>query len=418
MTVKRKLPKTMTTASSTAPGAGVKVTGNRMRDRADIRKKGGVLLPELKKVALAEFSDHSHSTDHIYPSEMARGDWCPRATYYRILTGKVLDETFSFVLQSIFDEGHSVEQKWQRRMRQTGKLWGTWKCLICKRLTGNVFEPAPTEGICVNVGVNHIWEYKEVALVNDALLIRGREDGGMAPNEPHDPWWLPSYPTGYLVEIKTIGPGTVRRDAPDLMARHYHKDIGVYDYDRIWKDLSRPFKSHVRQANVYLWLAQEMGLHFDTAQLLYEFKANQQTKEFTVKLSDRIIGPMLGRAQSIVHGLELHDPPPCPSDGCKACVPYEEALNGTAADDGGIVPEEGVPGGSGQAAEAGDNPGPVGGATGRKRATEYPTRPDGGTGPGTDDAVRGAEFVGQVPGRAASGSGGRRVRRRAHRDEG
>jgi len=317
MTVKRKLPTSTSKTSTTAPGAGVKPVG-RMRDRAKIKKEGGVLLPELKKVALAEFNDHSHSTDHIYPSEMARSDWCPRATYYRISTGVVIDEDFSFTLESIFDEGHSVEQKWQRRMRQTGKLWGVWRCICCGKQTGNELEPLMyDQEHDYTQCYGHLWEYKEVALEDTPLRLRGREDGAMG------------YP-GYLVEIKTIGPGTVRRDAPKLMAQHYYKDIGVYDYDSIWKDLRRPFVSHIRQTNIYLYMARSMGLDFSTAVLLYEFKSNQQTKEFTVKLTPSIYEPLLDKAQSIVDALDGAAPvPACPFDGqdedtgCAKCKVYE-----------------------------------------------------------------------------------------------
>ena len=296
-----------------------------MAERAKIKKQGGILLPELKKVALADFiPGHPEGDDCIHPSEMAKSDWCPRATYYRLATGKAIEtDTFSFTMESIFEEGHSVERKWQNQMRKTGKLWGTWKCLVCGYLTGNQLEPEPS--YCGGyVRVHHIWEYKEVALMDAPSMIAGHEDGAMCTVGPAD-YILD--PPGYLVECKTIGVGTVRRDAPKLMARNYNKDAGLYDYDSIWRDLRRPFSAHVRQANVYLWLAKQMGLHFDTCQLLYEYKFNQQTKEFTIKLTDSIIEPLLEKARS---ALPAGFPPPCQFGGCAQCMAYEEAqANGT-----------------------------------------------------------------------------------------
>jgi CRISPR/Cas system-associated exonuclease Cas4 (RecB family) len=391
-----------------------------MKDRAAIKKSGGLLLPDLKKAALDTFTPgHPGGDDHIHPSEMARADWCPRSTYYRLLTGKAVnDDTFNFTLESIFDEGHSVEKKWQDRMRQSKKLWGTWKCLICKTMTGNVFEPMEWEGPCVNSGVNHIWDYYEVALGNDTLNIHGHEDGAMCTSTSRGGWWEPSNPAGYLVECKTVGIGTVRHDAPNLVKKHYHHEIKAYDIDGMWRELNRPFTNHVRQTNVYLWLAKEMRLNFDTAVLLYEFKPNQQVKEFPVKLSDSIIEPLLTKAESVVYGIEHKVPPACPTDGCKACKAYEESNASKATDNKRrTVPAASVPGSGSQAPAAGDSGEPVGEAAGRKRTTRRPARPDGGQGPGANEPVSGAEQLGEVSRRPASGCGGRRVIRRKGSDQ-
>ena len=369
-----------------------------MKDRANIKKSGGLLLPELKKAALETFTPgHPGGDDHIHPSEMAKADWCPRSTYYRLLSGKAInDDTFNFTLESIFDEGHSVEKKWQDRMRQTGKLWGTWKCLVCKKLTGNQLEPA---GAPCFGGV-HIWEYKEVALGNDKLMIHGHEDGAMVPG-------------GYLVECKTIGLGTVRFDAPNLVKRYYHPELQLYDTEGIWRDLKRPFTTHVRQTNVYLWLAQEMGYDFDTAVLLYEYKPNQQTKEFPVKLSAEVIEPLLTKAQSVVYALESKTPPPC--EGCKYCKAYEnsEGFNASPQDDnrGTALRDQRLPERGSQPVEAGDRHQPVGEAP-STRPTRRPARSHRGTRLPVDESLSGAELVGEVPRRPASGSGGRRVVRR------
>ena len=55
-----------------------------------------------------------------------------------------------------------------------------------------------------------------------------------------------------------------------------------------------------------------MSLHFDSAQLLYEYKPNQQVKEFTVKLADHIVYPLIEKAITVVEGLgrEYHHPVP------------------------------------------------------------------------------------------------------------
>jgi hypothetical protein len=187
------------------PGRQVKPSGP-IAHLAAAKKAGGVLLPELKKVALATSGGgHPGGNDHIHPSEMAKADWCPRATYYRLKTGKVFDDSFSFVLENIFDEGNEIHRKWQNRMRQTGKLWGSWRCLICMQWRHQCFAPGPADGgMCYDKIIHH-WEYKEVPLEDKDSLIWGHEDGAMC-----DPTALTV--DGYMVELKSVGLGTLRID--------------------------------------------------------------------------------------------------------------------------------------------------------------------------------------------------------------
>src|SRR6202161_1284720 len=67
------------------------------------------------------------------PSEMARADWCGRPSYYRIRQGTWAPKTdrFSLTMQSIFDEGHQIHDKWQTWLKESGKLWGDWQCELC-----------------------------------------------------------------------------------------------------------------------------------------------------------------------------------------------------------------------------------------------------------------------------------------------
>ena len=109
--------------------------------------------------------------------------------------------------------------------------------------------------------------YEEVTLdAKRELLIAGHADCGFDDT---------------LVEIKSIGLGTIRMDAPDLLAR-YHE--GKADRpDRALAGHHRPLKSHLVQGDIYLHLAHVLGLPFTQIVYLYEFKANQLTKEFTIK---------------------------------------------------------------------------------------------------------------------------------------
>jgi hypothetical protein len=390
----------------------------KMKSLADAKRSKGVLIPELQAVALKTSGpDPDRRTDVLHASEMAKADWCPRATYYRITGRPVPAESFSFVLESIFDEGNEIHRKWQTRMRQTGKLYGSWKCLICKVLHPDGWEPSPMEGRCLVGGVQHIWEYAEVHLWDRELQIIGHEDGAMMNRNPLDSTWHEPF----MVEIKSVGSGTIRFDAPEMLKRYYVETTDgkmLYDFDSLWKDLSRPFTSHVRQANIYLELAERMGLPFKSVRFLYEFKFNQQVKEFVITKSDDILEPLLTKAAEVRYALKNRKPPPCPTGGCKYCEAYEKTeesnAGATKAGAGPVSPGR-VQRRSPVVSDAGDRPRSVG-TTARRRVTGSTPGPDGGPGPAADESLPGHRPVGPVSRTPAGGSGGRRVVRRKRAD--
>lgn len=288
--------------------------GGNLGELAKIRGGRGLVLPIVKEVLLANSGpDPSRNPHIIHPSEMAKADWCIRATWYRISGYPEPAEKFSPVLENIFEEGNYIHAKYQDLLRQSGRLWGRWKCLSCKIVWTGISGELP--GGChmdffPDASLDHIWRYDEVDL-NLPGSIKGKADGGIDDS---------------LVEFKSIGLGTLRIDAPNLLKRHYHHEIGVYDLDKVWKELTRPLPSHNRQGQIYLWLAREMGLLFTKMRFVYEFKANQLTKEFTVTLAMDIVQPLLDKAEKIIHGLEYNRPPKCESGGCKHCGAYEKEI--------------------------------------------------------------------------------------------
>lgn len=389
-----------------------------MAEMARIRKSKNVLLGELEKAELAEFEAESdRRADVLHPSEMAKKDWCYRASYLRIKNNRyVKDEKFSAQMQRIFATGNEAHTKWQRRMRQTGKLWGDWRCTSCAWVAKGMLEP-PTEFAdgCTRSG-GHIWEYREVSLHHG--LVAGHEDGAM---------------DDYLVEVKTIGTGTVRHDAPKLLAEHYKEVVGggkIYDIDSLWKSLTRPFPTHVRQANVYLWLAKQMGLPFTRVRFLYELKHNSSTKEFSVPLSDRIMEPILTGIRVVEYALEQGVPPECNQRGdgvdCSSCRPYNEEFNAKPESPGGVT-AGGEPGGAvprkrvvrrrAEAQRPGDRTERVGSPTDGD-APRAARRRDGAGRPRADEAVHQPVEVDQVPDGSGSSGNGRRVVRRKGRSAG
>lgn len=277
--------------------------------------------------------DPGRRQDVLHPSEMCKKDWCTRGTYLRLSGASPAPGSFSFTLQNIFAEGNFIHEKWQAWLARSGKLWGDWYCRRCMATVRRTAEPGKDpELFCLGSDYRHKWEYREVTLWDDELNIHGHEDGALT-----DP--------SCLVEFKSVGMGTLRFENPELLEKHYVRELKQYDLDGLWKSIARPFASHVRQVNIYMWLAQRMGYPYDRTQVVYEYKINQQVKEFTVPFSQDIVEPMLEGARKIKAALAAGITPGCPNDpgkGCKECRPYEETARGDADERGTADPGPGA----------------------------------------------------------------------------
>jgi hypothetical protein len=250
---------------------------------------------------------------------MSKSDWCPRATYYRIAgVTPTNTEKFAFQLESIFEEGHLIHAKWQGWLAEMGLLWGTWVCPTNREhpaVTGTAPQTCfECEG---GYGVTVPMKYAEITLDGEEkFLMVGHADGGLPDRRS-------------LIELKSIGLGTLRLEDPSLLSKYLVETVEgrkIYDLDSLWKGLRRPLPSHLRQGNIYLKLCQEMGLPFDRMVFLYEFKATQAFKEFTVKYTPDIAEPLFETALDIKYALGKGKPVPRPphADGptakvCKAC---------------------------------------------------------------------------------------------------
>ncbi len=279
----------------------------------DAQGRGKVVIPAVQQYLMTKPPD-ARDPWHLHPSEMASKDWCERASFYRVSTGQWApkSEKFSFVTQSIFDEGHQIHHKWQSWLQASGKLWGDWCCRSCGEWV-RAEQASELEQRCGWAeGGDHDWQYEEVGL--KTAMITGYEDGAIGDR---------------LIEFKSLGLGTLRIERPDLLEKfHKHTDSGmIYDIEGIWKALEAPLKSHVRQANIYLWMCSQMGGvygQFRSCSIVYEYKANQQAKEFVVPMSEKILEPLLDRVGYVEVALAHGKPPRCPYGGCKACQHYEK----------------------------------------------------------------------------------------------
>jgi hypothetical protein len=230
-----------------------------------------VILGDIQKHMLVR-EEAPRDQTRLHPSEMCKSDWCPRQSFYRI-SGDYptpADDDRSHVLENIFDEGHAIHDKWQGRLRKMGKLRGVWRCHQC----GERWEDTSPVACPKCSAAEDCVEYREVPLRDEKHGIIGHADGDIVMGGPEedDP----------LLEIKSIGQGTVRHENPGLLYDYTTTSVDgktVVDLDGLWSSIKRPFPSHLRQAMLYLFIKGRKRMVF-----IYECKWNQQMKEFVVKL--------------------------------------------------------------------------------------------------------------------------------------
>ena len=76
----------------------------------------------------------------------------------------------------------------------------------------------------------------------------------------------------------------------------------------MWKRIRQPFPSHVRQAMLYMYCT---GIH--TMVFIYEWKATQEVKEFTVQFQQELVDPILASCEIVVKALDSSIPPMRPT---------------------------------------------------------------------------------------------------------
>lgn len=232
----------------------------------------GRLVPAVEKVLIQEQLDSTRDTEHLHPSEICKKDWCPRSSWYTIKGYTKQDEKFTFQRLNIFAEGHAIHQKWQKWLMDAGVL-----------------------------------EQAEVPITDEEHRIIGHADGIVNDSQGRA-----------VLEIKSVGLGTIRMEMPDL----FKEDLTP---EEMWKRIRQPFTSHMRQLMLYMHCT---GIHQGI--ILYEWKANQEVKEFAVKFQPELIESVLVNCRSVVRALESGVPPMRPvwmenssHYVCKKC-PYQK----------------------------------------------------------------------------------------------
>lgn len=266
------------------------------------------LLNKIEAVLVEELANDSYvASGNIRPSEMAANDWCPRQTYYRLTNETESDaEQFSMRRENIFEEGHYIHAKWQNWMWKAGVLVGVFRCTRCHY---GWMGKSPRECPQCGSAQKHL-EYREVPLYSEEYRIKARADGEIEDDQGRA-----------LVELKSVGLGTIRWDAPMLYAAY---EKGEVDLDGLWKRIKRPLTAHRKQINLYLWLRK-----LNEAIVIYEWKPTQAVKEFHLQYEDDLVQPMLVGAKDVINALADEIPPKRPdkatSKSCNMCkyCPYK-----------------------------------------------------------------------------------------------
>jgi len=270
------------------------------------------LLGDVQRFVLESGSSSERPTDVLHPSEIAHDDWCRRAAYCQLagLKPSGLTKPLHWRMAMIFDEGKEIHQLWQNRIWAIGRLTGQFLCLKCGHFwwdtaPNHCFQCSAAQALLV---------YREVPLFNRGLHIAGHADGFDRDEA--------------VIEIKSVGLGTLRFEAPQLLKQHtYRLNINgrereFIDYDGLWDAIRRPFPSHIRQAHLYSFLGAPEDEIF-----LYQCKWNQKVKEFVVRYREERIADLLDDVRLIKRALEEHKPPSCRHGGCPECELYEESLD-------------------------------------------------------------------------------------------
>lgn len=271
------------------------------------------ILGDIQRHLLSQPPNEGRDMTRLHVSELVHTRYCPRQVYYRLTGVSETREAASFQLETIWEEGHHAHRKWQGWINALGRLRGQWQCTAC----GYEWHAVSPRG-CPECQVQMALRYQEVPIYSEEYDLLGHADGDIDEGTDDDP----------LLEIKTIGVGTIRHEMPQLLRKYSHtvtldngEERSLIDLDRLWRDLKRPFPQHLKQGMLYCHL-----LGRSTMIYLYEFKPTQSVKEFTVKFRKDMIEDLLEEALDLRWAVEHKRCPSRPawakgttSDGCKTC---------------------------------------------------------------------------------------------------
>lgn len=268
----------------------------------------GRIVPQVEQhlIRAQEAQAGKRDTKFLHPSEICKKDWCPRSSWYTIKDAKRPDQSVNFQRLNIFAEGTAIHDKWQAWLAATGVLEGRWECAVCNASWWGVSKDNDACYACYN----RIIRYKEVPIENAEFHLLGHSDGIISDAKGKA-----------ILEIKSVGIGTLRYESPELFARFTKGDLSL---DGMWKEIKTPFYSHLRQINLYMYC---LGIHDGV--VLYEWKPTQEVKEFQVRFQEEMIASILAGCSTVKSALDTDTTPMRPMTAsldasmCKSCPYYK-----------------------------------------------------------------------------------------------
>lgn len=280
-----------------------KISSKNLKTFLDANKRQTRLAGPLERYLLSREPEERRQ-DVLHPSDLVKSEWCALHAYHALRGNYVAtQEKPTLRLQSIFDEGHAIHHKWQSWIKEMGNLYGKWE--NDTMVTWSVSADVPDD-----------MRYMEVPLSSSKHRIQGSADG-----------WVKGLGDDFLIEIKSIGSGTLRFEAPALLAQ------SGGDLESAWRLIKQPFRTHMLQGQVYLHLCHLMvedGLLESAPEeivFIYELKSNQDYKEFCVSYDPEYIKDIFEAALDVVWAVDNERPPACnidPVNGCKRCASFKE----------------------------------------------------------------------------------------------
>lgn len=272
----------------------------------EVGKKKTRVIGSVERHLLSTPRKSDRRTDVIHPSAMAKSSWCHRGQYFEILGYQPIKDPNKASMKQllVFEEGHRIHARWQGWFGDMGRLYGKWYCPECKHTYMGLGE-------CDLCGPDVKQFYNEVPVYNEELHIQGHADG-----------WLKNFGDDLLLEVKSVGEGTIRWEAPDLMVKHG-------DFKTTWDNLTSPFSTHITQAQIYMKLLELMDPdnHPKEAVFIYESKPTQDVKEFIIPKSDFGIIELFDAAKMIVESIAIGRAPSCNIGGANFCGSCKEFSN-------------------------------------------------------------------------------------------
>ena len=265
-------------------------------------KANSRVLGKVERHVLSTPRDVSRRSDLLHPSAMVSPTWCHRASYFHLLGHEPAPRPITLNQHMIFAEGHRIHEVWQDVFKDMGTLYGMWEIVE----TGATYW-----GFASDHNDKYTVKYREVPLDNEDLMITGHADG-----------WLVGFGEPLLLEVKSIGIGSMRYYSPGLVKADS-------DFAAAWKAIETPFESHISQVQLYLKLL-ELSDHEGTPQeavIIYESKVNQEVKEFVIRKDSWGINHILDAAKMIVEAVKTKTPPDCNNGGrmlCQGCKGYKD----------------------------------------------------------------------------------------------